>query len=136
VAYLTGGEAADRLAERFGVTASPSEGDLAVASSIVDAFGPFVGTLYEWDQPHAFPRSETLAGDTEGEVPESVLDAVALFAADLADSSEDVGGGAPVQSYTVGEMTYQFVTGGSRSPRKSKAAMLLSSYSRRTGVVV
>jgi hypothetical protein len=81
VAYLTTSQAATRLAS-YGITASVSAGDLIVASEELDALGPWISQKKESNQGPAFPRSLLLDGteNTEGIVPEVILDAVALLA--------------------------------------------------------
>jgi hypothetical protein len=91
-AYLTPTEAEQILLNRFGIEVDLLAGDLDVASSELDEQGPFVGTQTVAGQEHEFPR------DGETEVPEAVLDWVALaaFRFGSADSpgvlSESVGG--------------------------------------------
>lgn len=81
-AYLSDTEAAARLQDRYNITAAPVLGDLEAASGELDA-SPLVGWRYDLNQEREFPRSVTLAGDVEGEVPEAVLDWVALRAYQL-----------------------------------------------------
>jgi hypothetical protein len=134
VAYLSADEAADRLSDRFNTTDGlPTEGDVDLASDVVDAAGPFIGGTHEYPQARAFPRSVTLPGDEEGAVPGRVLDATALIAYHLALSAQDEGGGAPVKSYTVGEMTFTY-EGSSRSVALTRANALLHPYRLKTGV--
>lgn len=95
--YLTTSEAMARLG-KYGIQeAGIHEGDLELASDAVDGAGPFVGYRYSDEQERMFPRSETAPGDTEGEVPGRILDAVAL----MAYSETEEGGDVAVKSESV-----------------------------------
>jgi hypothetical protein len=93
--YLEPGAAATRLSA-FGVTYTPSTGQLDLASRHIDSLGPFVGAKYSYPQPLAFPRTVTLEGDTESQVPGAILDAVALLA--YAESQDSM---TPIASESV-----------------------------------
>lgn len=81
MSYLTTEQATTRLAT-YGITSTPSQGDLVVASAELDSLGPWIGTKNDYDQELAFPRSLLLDGtsNTGGTVPDAILDAVALLA--------------------------------------------------------
>lgn len=75
--YLTPQQAAARLMG-YGIDATPTEGDVTLASNAVDRMGPFVGERAE-GADRSFPRTVTLSSDTEGIVPEAVLDAASIL---------------------------------------------------------
>ena len=78
--------AQSHLSTFFGITATMVVADLDLAEASLRRMGPFIGTRYNPTQPNDFPRSITLEGDTEGVVPEAVMDFVALRAASLAQA--------------------------------------------------
>lgn len=80
-------EAVTRLSERYGITAELFLGDLETASRELDA-RPLIGGRYDPNQDLRFPRSYTVPGDTEGEVPEPIFDWVALRAYQLSTEDE------------------------------------------------
>lgn len=124
--YLTTSEALARLG-KWGVEAEVYEGDLLIASDNLDALSPFVGERYDPDQERAFPRSETLPGDTEGVVPDRVLDAVALLAAQEAE-----GAPAAVKSESVLDHSITYET--AVKPQTVRRTLaLVKPYQRRTG---
>lgn len=88
MSYLTSQQAGDRLGA-FGLPGYPAQGLLDVASRRLDSLGPFVGNRLDPDQPLAFPRDVTLDGDTEGEVPDAILDWVALEAHRLSKEADE-----------------------------------------------
>lgn len=106
-AYLTEAEATARLLD-LGITASPSDALLRLASARLDAQGPFYGARYDFPQDLAFPRTYTAYGDTDGEVPEAVKDWTAVEASKML-TSVTTGEKAPVSSISfsdVGSVTY------------------------------
>ncbi len=123
--YLTRQQAEDRLLSRFGVDASVTEGDVALASEQVDAMGPFTGSRLEAGQARAFPRSWLRPGDEAGVVPESVLDAACLLAGAEADGEDDT----PVTSESVAQVSRSYAVGKVSTSRK-RAAMLVKPYQR------
>lgn len=125
--YLTATQAAARLTA-YGVETTVYEGDLLIASDTLDALSPFIGERYDRDQERAFPRSETLPGDVEGETPGRVLDAVSLLAATEAEGGPE----APIKSEVVlsSEVTYATAR---TSPELRRVRALVRSYQRRTG---
>ena len=80
--YLDGEEIAERLLDRFNITATVGDGDAAIASAELDSASPFIGERQDSEQEHAFPRSVTPAGETNEDTdpPDAVLDWVALNA--------------------------------------------------------
>ena len=135
MSYLTPEEAHDRLL-LFEIDALPTEGALAMASRRLDISGPFYGTRAEYGQEHAFPRSFTAEGDVDGEVPDAVLDWVALEANRLTVSTGGETGDAPpissISHPAAGSVSYA-------RPKISNQAFLqrglLRRYQRPTGVV-
>jgi len=104
-AYITKEDAVTRLSDPdtgFGLTEEEAQvitgGDLVLASDSLDDMAPFVGARYDAEQERQFPRSETLPGDTEGELPERVLNWVVMRAYQLSSdegpavTSEGAGG--------------------------------------------
>lgn len=83
--YLTATQAAQRLgAYSLTNTAEyPTDTFLKLASDELDEYNSFLGDRYDLLQPREFPRSITIGDDTEGQVPERVLDFVALRAYQL-----------------------------------------------------
>lgn len=84
--YLTPEEAEARLAT-YTVEATPTVMELTIASDMLDRRS-FIGGPYSEVQERAFPRSETVPGDTENVVPDRVLDWVALTAYQLQEEDE------------------------------------------------
>ena len=78
--------AQSHLSLYFGLTVTMVVADLDMAEASLKRMGPFIGTRYAENQVNDFPRSVTLEGDTEGAIPEVVLDFVALRAATLAQA--------------------------------------------------
>ncbi len=77
--YLTEAEADTRLQNIFDIEHESVFGRARLASAKIDQMGPFIGIRYGDTQALAFPRSVTLDGDTEGVVPEAVLNLAALL---------------------------------------------------------
>lgn len=136
MAYLTPQQAHDRLST-YEFDSLPSVGALELASRKLDTQGPFRGARYTMPQPLAFPRSFTVEGDTEGEVPDAILDWVAIEAHKLTGASSGGSGGdkPPVSSVShsgAGSVTYA-------RPKVSLEnqiqAALLSPYLRQTGTM-
>jgi hypothetical protein len=132
-AYLTPQEAHDRLAA-FEIDSLPSQGAVDTASRRVDNMGPFYGARYTSPQERAFPRTFTAEGDTEGEVPNAVLDWVALEAHQLT-TTQSGGDKPPVSSVShagAGSVTYA-------RPKVSNEVWLqyglLKPYLRRSGTI-
>lgn len=90
--YLTADQAIDRLDERYGITATITDGDIDAASWELDASGPFIGERLVSTQELAFPRNLNPDGtvNAEEDIPERILDWVALKAYQLT-SNEDPG---------------------------------------------
>ena len=79
--YMTANEAQERLWSRYAIQSVINTGDVAVASYELDSKKyRFLGDAYAELQVLGFPRSINLAGDVIGQVPERVLDWVALRA--------------------------------------------------------
>lgn len=125
--YLTATQAQARLG-KYGESGEVTAGDLAIASDAVDSMGPFKGARLDKDQTRAFPRDEIRSGDTEGVVPDSVLDAVALLA--LSEADDETGVTIKSESVLDKSVTYAAPVR-SRSSRRVNA--LLSPYRRRVG---
>ena len=127
--YLTADQMADRLADRWGITTTITEGDADVASDELDASGPFRFRKKDSAQERAFPRSLLLNGtdNTAGIIPEAVLDAVALLAH---HSASDEGPAVTSESTLDRSVSYA-------SPKPAQAerrvAALLSPYLLRVG---
>ena len=127
--YLTADQMADRLADRWGITATITEGDADVASDELDASGPFRFRKKDSSQERAFPRSLLLDGtdNTAGTIPEAVLDAVALLAHHTASDE-----GPAVTSESTLDRSVSYA-----SPKPAQAerrvAALLSPYLLRVG---
>jgi hypothetical protein len=126
--YLNTTDAAARLSERWGITATPTAAELELASDAVDASGPFIGGRYADEQGRAFPRSETLPADTEGAVPERVLDATVLLAYAEVQEQEMV----PIKSESVLDHSITFATPVLPAEVR-RADALLAPYQRKAG---
>lgn len=128
--YLTPTQAASRLAN-YGITVAASdisEGELLVASEALDGMAPFIGERHDENQEWAFPRSVNITPDTEGQVPERVLDAVALIAyTEVQDDSP-----APIKSESILDhsVTYAAPT---LSQSRRRVGTLVRPYQRRAG---
>lgn len=83
--YLTPQEAHTRLLN-YDIDVLPSPGFIAAATRALDSLGPFIGNVWDEEQVLEFPRDQTLIADTEGEVPEAILDWVALQAVSLSEN--------------------------------------------------
>lgn len=129
--YLTTIDAELRLDDRYGITATISQGDIDAASDELDSMMPFVGYRYSTDtdvQTRQFPRATTLDGDTEGEVPPRILDWVALRAYQLATDE-----GPAVTSEGAGGVSVSYANP-KVSQTEKRMMGLLSPYLRRVGV--
>lgn len=122
--FINPEDASARLSSRFGIEgASLTHGDLAIASSNLDGRAPFVGEKNDEYQLHQFPR------DGEDDVPEAILDYVALRAFALATNDKPA-----VSSERADEVSVTY-----RSPKRSQTekrmARLVAPYLRRVGRV-
>jgi hypothetical protein len=70
------------------LTATPTAAVLLIASDHLDLKGPFIGCLLDEAQHRAFPRNVAVQDDPEGEIPDRVLDWVALRAYQLSRADE------------------------------------------------
>lgn len=88
--YLTEAQAAPRLGaySLSDPDEHPSDAFLKLASDEIDEYRSLMGGPYDLLQPRAFPRSITVADDTEGQVPERILDFVSLRAYQLANEDD------------------------------------------------
>ncbi len=133
--YLTAAEATARLTDRFALTGyTLADAYVSVASDEVDAEGPFSGLIYSPIQGREFPRTHVARGDVAGVVPDSVLDFVALRAAQLSQSDPT----APISSESADGISVSWA-----KPRKTKLETLtlaayrgLEKYRRKVGVMV
>lgn len=138
MAYFANTAAAQtHLSLYFGLTVTMVVADLDLAEASLKRMGPFIGTRYSSTQPDDFPRSITLEGDTEGVVPEAVMDFIALRAASLALSDEMTA----VTSNSMGIEDIR-LTEAYKRPKFSKVEVYLRNrmeelrkYQRRTGEV-
>lgn len=129
--YLSAAEAQARLWGRYKIEADIAPGDIEVASDELDAMAPFIDYRYSYDtalQTRQFPRGVTLAGDTENEVPERILDWVALRAYQLSSDEEPA-----TISESIGGVSVTYA-GPKPSQTERRMAGLLSPYLRRVGV--
>jgi hypothetical protein len=103
--YLSTLEASDLLLRYNIEGVFPGEGRLRAASDRLD-FGqrPFIGSKYSPTQARQFPRSETLADDVAGQVPDDVKRWVALEAYKLTQPDSPPLTSEPIPS--VGQLTY------------------------------
>lgn len=128
--YLSTNDAEARLWSRYGVEASLSTGDLEAASVELDALAPFIGSKYDTsgDQELAFPRSINPDGtEGDGEVPERVLDWVALAAYTITSPDSPA-----VTSESIGSTSRTYST--SRvSPSTRRLAHLIEPYFLKVG---
>lgn len=131
MAYMTGAVASTRLLDRYGFTATLTDGLVAAASLALDNKSAYLGERYVAGQALAFPRTYTAPGDTEGVVPEAVLDWVALEAYKLSREDEPAVSSKSVQH--LGSKTYARPA---RSQAERLQASLLSAYSRGSAVPI
>jgi len=126
--YLTGAEIAERLTERFPnlPEVTVGDGDAEIASAELDGSGPFIGGRLAEDQELAFPRDTLPNGDenTEDDVPDAILDWVALNAAQI---SRDEAPGIKSESRSGLSVTY---SGATRSPFARRKSGLLIPWLR------
>lgn len=125
-AYLTPEQAATRLTS-YTVSATPTVMELTIASDMLDRKGMFIGVPYAEDQPRAFPRSETVSGDTEGVTPDRVLDWVALTAYQLQEEDEP-----PIRHERISSLSSTY-TRGLKSRVERVKRYLLQDYRQFTG---
>lgn len=129
--YLTTSQADTRLLSVFDIDHESSFGRVALASARIDNMGPFIGVRYESDQVLAFPRSVTLDGDTEGEVPEAVLNLTALLTYKATATTNS----PPITSQSARGLSVTYATP-KTSPTDSLLALALEDlkrYQRKTG---
>jgi hypothetical protein len=108
---------------------APSEYELRLASDAVDAMGPYIGRRYSDTQERAFPRSITLPGDTEGAVPERVLDAVVELARSEQSGEDDT----PITSHSVLDESVTYAV--PKTPKSvRRVGALLSPYWLKVGM--
>jgi len=125
--YLTGGQAATRLSQRFGIEAEILASTAEIASDDLDFKGPFIGSPAVETQYRAFPRSVTVQDDVVGTVPSRVLDWVALRAYQLTEEDD-----APVTDEKIGSIQVRFARG-KRSPQYRLMKNLLHKYRATSG---
>lgn len=128
MSYLTEAAAAARLAD-LGHVDSFILADLNEASDMIDASGPFIGVRYSDTQARAFPRSVTIAGDTEGVVPERVLNAVVLAAYAKKQNIDE----APIKSESVGDISVTYATS-QLSKEWQRISLYLRPYQLKSGI--
>lgn len=127
--YLTATDAQSRLAA-YSITATPTEMQLILASDELDRKGGFIGERYSETQLRAFPRTETVSGDTEGVVPDRVLDWVAITAYELSELDEP-----PVKHERIESLSITFTRGRRSQPWRFKR-FLLSDYRRSSSIKI
>lgn len=126
--YLTADDAQDRLEDRYGLTSTLNEGDMNAASDELDALRPFLGSKYLTDQERAFPRSiEPDGSDSDGTVPDDILDAVALLAWLYAEDP-----GPPVKSESAGGVSVTYASA-KRHVNRRRVDALLRPYLKTRG---
>lgn len=106
--YLTADEAIDRLIDRAEIEAAITPLDVEAASSELDSLAPFIGGKYDTSgaQELAFPRSINPDGtEGDGEVPERVLDWLALAAYTLTASNSPA-----ITSESIGSTSRTYAT--------------------------
>ena len=117
--YLTAADATERI-QKYNLEADLTDPFVMMASDQLDyLMGGFVGAKYDHLQHPAFPRNVTLPGDTEGVVPERVLDWVALTAYELFEDHEP-----HVKSERVKNISEVFVRGRHSQPSRFKKTLL------------
>lgn len=105
-AYLTSAQA-QTILTGFGLDGSGiSDVLLKLASDDLDERRVYIGERYLEDQLRQFPRSITVSDDTAGQVPERILQWVALHAYELTQEDE-----APVKSERISKISTTFARG-------------------------
>lgn len=95
---------------------------LSMASDDLDRKTTWVGATLEDDQIRAFPRDTVIKDDVEGEVPERILDWVALRAYQLSLADD-----APILQQGIDTITQRY-TRGLRSKAERYMENLLTDY--------
>lgn len=133
IPYLDETEIAARLLSRFGITATIVPADADAASRELDSMRPFIGWRFELDpttQPLQFPRNiEPDLSDSDGTVPDAVLDAVSLLA--YSYSADE---GPPVKAEAAGGVSVTYVYA-KPSLTMRRVEELLRPYMRKRGQV-
>ncbi len=116
--YLTPEQATTRLSQ-YSIVATPTAKELELASDRLDLLGAFIGAKYAEGQVRAFPRTATVVGDTEGEVPSKVLDWVAITAYELQEEDEP-----PVKHERISSLSVTYTRGRINRPTRVKRDLL------------
>lgn len=117
--YLTAEQATARIAE-YNLEGPVTEAFVELATDELEFMhAGWIGTKYDPDQDLSFPRSVTVAGDTEGVVPERILNWVAITAYQLQEDDEPA-----VRAERVKNISEQFVRGREAQPSRIKKRLL------------
>jgi len=129
--YLDNTEIATRLLDRFDITAVIVKADADIASSELDAAGPFIGEKLDTVTPQAlqFPRDTNPDGtdNADEEIPPPVLDWVALRAFQLSTDEDPA-----VKSESAGRVSVTYADP-KPSQNEVRMARLLVPYQLNTG---
>lgn len=107
-AYLTPADAGTRIAS-YGLSlpAPPPEAILRIASDELDLKGPFLGERLGGElQQREFPRDTSVQDDVPEQVPERILDWVALRAYQLAKDDD-----APIKAEKIDKISVSYSRG-------------------------